>query len=77
MWRNADIANQALSKPRPLRLKSLTNSATPILPDETEFKLKHGYDELMDRLLSREVSDVIDLQRWSAVARRGWWPFGK
>lgn len=52
-------------------------SVWPILPDETEFKLKHGYDELMDRLLSREVSDVIDVQRRSAVARRGWWPFGK
>ena len=52
-------------------------SVWPILPDETVFKLRHGYDELMDRLLSREVSDVIDVQRRSAVARRGWWPFGK
>ncbi|MFM9962181.1 MAG: suppressor of fused domain protein [Planctomycetaceae bacterium] len=49
----------------------------PILPDETEFKLKHGYDELLDRLLSHEVSDLIDIRRQSSVARRRWWPFGK
>lgn len=52
-------------------------SVWPILPDETEFKLKHGYDELMDRLLLRDVSDLIDVQRRSAVARRSWWPFRK
>lgn len=52
-------------------------SVWPLLADETEFKLKQGYDELLDRLLSRDVTDVIDVQRQSAVARRGWWPFAR
>jgi hypothetical protein len=45
-------------------------SVWPILPDETTFKLKHGYDELMDRLLTHEVSDIIDVKRSSVLARR-------
>ncbi len=52
-------------------------SIWPLLPDETEFKLKHGYEELMDRLFDRDVTEVIDVTRRSAVARRGWWPFGR
>ena len=52
-------------------------SVWPLLADETEFKLKQGYDELLDRLLSRDVTDVIDVQRQSVVARRGWWPFAR
>lgn len=51
-------------------------SIWPLLPDETEFKLKHGYDELMEQLFARDVTDVIDLTRRSAVSRR-WWPFGR
>lgn len=51
-------------------------SIWPLLPDETEFKLKHGYDELMERLFARDVTDVVDVTRRSAVTRR-WWPFGK
>lgn len=51
-------------------------SVWPLLADETEFKLKHGYDELLDRLLSRGVTDLIDVSRRSATIRR-WWPFGR
>lgn len=52
-------------------------SVWPLLPDETDFKLKHGYDELMDRLFSRDVTDLIDIHRRSAVSSRRWWPFGR
>ena len=52
-------------------------SIWPLLPDETDFKLKHGYDDLMDRLFDHDVTEVIDITRRSAVARRGWWPFGR
>jgi hypothetical protein len=52
-------------------------SVWPLLPDETEFKLKHGFDDLMDRLFERGVTDLIDVRRRSAVGRKGWWPFGK
>lgn len=51
-------------------------SIWPLLPDETEFKLKHGYDELMEQLFARDVTEVIDLTRRSAISRR-WWPFGR
>lgn len=50
-------------------------SVWPLLPDETEFKLKHGYDSLLDRLFSRRVTDLIDVNRVSATRHR-WWPFG-
>jgi hypothetical protein len=52
-------------------------SIWPLMPDETEFKLKHGYEELMNRLFDHDVTEIIDVTRRSAVARRGWWPFGK
>jgi hypothetical protein len=51
-------------------------SVWPLLPDETDFKLREGYDKLMDRLLEHGVTDVIDVGRRSAVTR-GWWPFGR
>lgn len=51
-------------------------SIWPILRDETEFKLKHGYDKLMNRLFAHDVTDVIDPNRRSSIAER-WWPFGK
>ncbi len=50
-------------------------SVWPLLPDETEFKLKHGFDPLVERLLARGVSEVIDITR-SSACRRKWWPFG-
>lgn len=50
-------------------------SVWPLLPDETEFKLKHGYDELMDRLFARDVTDVVEITRRNTVRR--WWPFGR
>ena len=50
-------------------------SVWPLLPDETEFKLKQGFDPLVERLLARGVSEVIDITRPSAC-RRKWWPFG-
>lgn len=49
----------------------------PLLADETEFKLKQGYEALMHRLFDHNVTEVIDIHRRSAVARRRWWPFGK
>lgn len=52
-------------------------SVWPLLADETEFKLKQGYEELMDRLFARDVTDVVDVARRSAVGRKGWWPFRK
>lgn len=52
-------------------------SIWPLLPDETDFKLKHGYEDLMGRLFDRDVTEVIDITRRSAIARRGWWPFGR
>lgn len=52
-------------------------SVWPLLPDETDFKLKHGYEDLMDRLFEHDVTEIIDVARRSAVVRRGWWPFGK
>ena len=52
-------------------------SLWPLLPDETDFKLKHGYEELMNRLFDRGVTEVLDVTRPSAVTRRRWWPFGQ
>jgi hypothetical protein len=53
------------------------HSVWPLLPDETAFKLKHGYDELLDRMFDRGVTDLIEIGRRSAVVRKSWWPFSK
>ncbi len=46
----------------------------PLLPEEVEFKLQHGFDDLIQRLRDRGVNEVIQLDRASGVRRR-WWPW--
>lgn len=47
----------------------------PLYPEETEFKLKQGTDELIRRFEKHRISDVVDTRRKN-VCKRGWWPFG-
>lgn len=49
-------------------------SVWPLTADEVAFKLKQGYDDLVDKLLNAGVTDVIDINRTNATRRR-WWPF--
>ncbi len=48
----------------------------PLLPEEVAFKMKHGYDKLVNRMLDAGVTDIIDVDRRSGLRRRWWWPFG-
>lgn len=47
----------------------------PLYPEETEFKLNKGTDELIRRFEKHNISEVVDPKRKN-VCKRGWWPFG-
>lgn len=49
-------------------------AVVPLYAEETNYKLKHGADALVERLRKHDVSEVLDPGRKN-VCRRGFWPF--
>lgn len=47
-------------------------SVLPILPDETDFKLKHGADAFLECFVRAKQTELIDPQRKSVLSRP-WW----
>ena len=49
-------------------------SFLPLYREEMDFKLQHGCDLLYDKLDAIGVTELLDLRRKNACARRfGWW----
>ena len=57
-----------VSEGKTVRLYSLT----PIYDDEMRYKLEHGYEKLFEKMAERKLSELIDPQRRSLLAKRFW-----
>jgi hypothetical protein len=61
-----------LEEEREVQLYSLI----PLYAEEMDFKLRRGTEALIDRFEKAGVTDVLDVRRPKAIARRRFWPFG-
>jgi hypothetical protein len=45
-------------------------SVMPVYEEEMQFKLEHGYDALIEKLVAADIDELVDLQRVNVCAKR-------
>lgn len=48
-------------------------SIWPLYQEELDYKLKHGFDGLLDRLAAGRVTEVVDVRRANTCRKKKWW----
>ncbi len=48
-------------------------SIWPLYQDELDFKLKHGFDELLGKLEAGRVTEIVNVQRANTCRKKKWW----